>query len=429
MRINIVILLLFFYQSFFAQVWSEATPFASPCGQSQSGYQGGVTKLVEYNNELYASGNFIEAGGLISNCIARWNGISWNTLYQGDLFQNNIITDIIVFNNKLYISGGILLTWDGTTIDTIQYLDPTTGNPMNIGGTSFCIYNTELYYGTSSGIYRITVNNDVTYEEISDISFVSALEVFNGILYAGGIGVYQNINGSWTSVTGNTYPLIRDLKTFENNLYTLGDFNSIGLVTAHHFAKYDGQSWSSENLFPNIYLMNSAAVDAFTSSALNVINNSLILTYPTNYNGLLANVFAKQNGVWSEIGSFIPPNYIVGQCYASCLFQNEIFVGGAFGNGIPGPQTICNLMKIGSSVLGLSDNEDLSKIQIDENNQFIQIESQLPLHDLKILESSGKVVNLFNSNEHNLKIDISKLNPGTYFLILNSQESFLFTKY
>ena len=101
-KFQIIVFLLGISFKLHAQNWMPATPFVSPCGQYQIGTQGGVTKLIEYNNELYASGNFNEAGGLIANCIARWNGFNWNTIYQGDLIQNSPVYDMIAFNNKLY---------------------------------------------------------------------------------------------------------------------------------------------------------------------------------------------------------------------------------------------------------------------------------------------------------------------------------------
>ncbi len=83
MKTLLVFILL--HSFFHAQNWAHATLFISPFGQYQNGIQGGATKIVEFNNEWYTGGNFNEAGGLIANCIARWNTSSWNTIYQGDL--------------------------------------------------------------------------------------------------------------------------------------------------------------------------------------------------------------------------------------------------------------------------------------------------------------------------------------------------------
>lgn len=411
-----------------AQNWNEATPFASPCGQYETGIQGGVTKLIDYNNELYASGNFIEAGGLIANCIARWNGSNWNTVYQGDLIQNSVVYDMIVFNNKLYFIGNHLYTWDGSNLDTLTYLDQNTGDLTSIPGASsnFCIYNGNLYLGAGGVLFKVTPNNLITSEiptgvNGEDVGFVTALEVFNGNFYLGSIwGIYKNLNGSWVSITGNTSPQIKDLAVFENHLYALGNYNAIGLVSAFNFAKYDGLSWTNEQLIPNTNIMSNQTSSIVIPNSLNIINNALILTYPTNYLGNQPHVFAKQNGNWTLLGGFDPASFILGQCYTSCLFQNEIYVGGAFGNGV----NICNLMKSGSSILNVSNNEDFTvnifpnpastEITIDYDN-FNAISG----YSLTIVNSMGQVVFTTPINQQTLYIDPSTwVGNGIYFVQL-----------
>jgi hypothetical protein len=414
-----------------------ATPFASPCGQYQFGTQGGVTKLIEYNNELYASGNFNEAGGLIANCIARWNGFNWNTIYQGDLIQNSPVYDMIAFNNKLYFIGDQLYTWDGMSIDTLLYLDQSSGNLTSIPGatSNFCIYNGELYLGAGSVLFKINSNNAITFEVMTggvtggvDVGAVTALEVFNGNLYLGSIwGIYKNLNGTWLSITGNTSPLIIDLAVFENHLYALGNFNSIGLISAFNFAKYDGQTWSHEIFSPNnASIMSNQTSSIVIPNAMNVINNTLVLTYPTNYPPTgLPHVFAKQNGSWNEMGNFDMTNIIFGQCYTSCLFQNEIFIGGAFSNGLSSNQTICNLMKINSSILGTSNELENSArfILTDEIISLSNIENQ---SKIEILNLEGRILKTEKIDGND--IDISKLNSGVYFILINNKDKYKFYK-
>ena len=405
--------------NFKSQMWGPATPYASPAGQYQLGTEGGVTKLLEYNDELYASGNFIEAGGLIANCIARWNGSNWNIVYQGDLIQNSCVYDMIVFNNKLYFIGDQLYTWDGTNIDTIQYLDQTTGNLSAISGASsnFCVYNGDLYLGVGLVLFKISTNNVVTYEVLgSFINSISALEEYNGILYLGGIaGVFKNISGSWISVTGNTIQIINDLAVFENHLYALGYFNSIGLVTAFNFAKYDGQSWTSEQLSPNTYIM-SLQLSIPTPNSLNIINNALIFTYPTS--GGQPYVFAKQNGNWNVLGSFDPTNSPLGNSFTSCLFQNEIYVGGSFANGITGNQTIYNLMKIGSSTLNSSNYTEINlNLFPNPTSSEITITSEkFSNESYTLCDQMGRVVGSGKLTGTNTTISLSSLSKGIYLL-------------
>jgi trimeric autotransporter adhesin len=408
--------------NFNSQMWGPATPFASPAGQYQTGIQGGVTKLIEYNNELYASGNFIEAGGLIANCIARWNGSNWNTVYQGDFIQNSVVHDMIVFNNKLYFIANNLFVWDGTTIDTLSYLDQSSGNLNSIPGASsnFCIYNGDLYLGTGLSLYKITTNNVVSYEVINDFNGITALEVFNGDFYVGGLGgLLKNVNGAWISVTGNTYPWIKDLVSFENHLYAHGEFYSIGLVTVNKFAKFDGQNWSNEVLFPNITFVSNTASSILIPNSMNVINNALILTYPTNLNsGNQPHVFAKQNGNWNVLGSFDPINILLGQCFTSCLFQNQIYVGGNFGNGLSGNQTIRNLMKIGSSVLNISNISEINlNLFPNPTSHSITIKGETNMNQsFQLFDQMGREVFKGKLTGTETEVNLSSLSKGMYSL-------------
>ncbi len=412
-----------------AQYWGPATPFASPTGQYQTGIQGGVTKLVEYNNELYASGNFIEAGGLVANCIARWNGSNWSTVFQGDLIQNSVVHDMIVFNNKLYFIGNELYVWDGANIDTLTYLDQSSSNLASIPGASsnFCINNGNLFLGTGVVLFKIATNNSITYEVLSggsngtaNVGTITALEVFNGDFYLGSIfGIFKNVNNSWVSISGQTNPIIKDLAVFENHLYAHGEFNSIGSIIANKFAKFDGQNWSSEMLFPNTSLVSNTATSIVVPNSMNVINNFLVLTYPTNFApSLQPNVFVKQNGFWNVLGSFNPLDVIAGVCFTSCIFQNEIYIGGNFGNGLSGSQTIRNLMKIADSALNIShDSEITLNIYPSPTSKILTIQAKEGMNqNFKIIDQMGKDLIIGKLNGASTEVNLSSLSKGFYTL-------------
>jgi hypothetical protein len=323
------------------------------------------------------------------------------------------------------------------SVDTLLYLDQSSGNLTSIPGSSsnFCIHNGELYLGVGSVLFKINSNNVITLEEMTggvtggvDVGAITALEVFNGNLYLGSIwGIYKNMNGTWLSITGNTFPLIKDLAVYENHLYALGNFNSIGLISAFNFAKYDGQTWSDEVFSSNnTSIMSNQTSSNVIPNALNVINNTLILTYPTNYPPTgLPHVFSKQNGSWNEMGNFDLTNFIWGQCYTSCLFQNEIFIGGAFSNGLSSSQTICNLMKINSSVLGTS-NELENSARLVFTNEIISLSNIKNQSNIEILNLEGKILKTekFDGKD----IDISKLNSGIYFILINNKDKYKFYK-
>jgi len=79
------------------------------------GTNGAIYDLVAFNNELYAVGNFTEAGGVPAQYIAKWDGTEWCGL--GSTFSGGITT-IAVYDSTIYIGGGFT-TIDGDTINRI----------------------------------------------------------------------------------------------------------------------------------------------------------------------------------------------------------------------------------------------------------------------------------------------------------------------
>ena len=70
---------------------------------------GQIRSLLVHNNELYAMGTFISAGGIPADKVAKWDGTNWCGF--GSDFNNNINAGCF-FRDTLYVGGGF------TTIDT-----------------------------------------------------------------------------------------------------------------------------------------------------------------------------------------------------------------------------------------------------------------------------------------------------------------------
>ena len=66
---------------------------------------------VASSADLYAGGAFAQAGGTIARCIAKWNGTSWSNLGTGVNTQVNYLA--IGPTGKLYAGGTFTTTGDG----------------------------------------------------------------------------------------------------------------------------------------------------------------------------------------------------------------------------------------------------------------------------------------------------------------------------
>src|SRR3989344_292288 len=121
-------LLFFFFSSQTkAQTWDSV-------GSGVSFSYGGSSILSSsvYNGELYVGGFFNIAGGIPVNDIARWNGANWNSVGSGVSSLGSplsFVYSLSVYNGELYTggdfdtAGGIsannIAKWDGITWDSV----------------------------------------------------------------------------------------------------------------------------------------------------------------------------------------------------------------------------------------------------------------------------------------------------------------------
>jgi hypothetical protein len=89
--------------------------------------RGKVNALAYANGQLYAGGTFTNAGGITANRIAKWNGTSWSALGSGLIGTSSAATvnGIAVSGDNVYVTGnftnagGVLATnvavWNGST--------------------------------------------------------------------------------------------------------------------------------------------------------------------------------------------------------------------------------------------------------------------------------------------------------------------------
>ncbi len=307
--------------------WEAATPFPGTSGHHPSGNtpNRGIKCMVSYNNELIIGGNFTNVGGIVAHSIAKWNGVNWSNIGIGNLLNTEVI-DMVVYNNKLYFTADKLYVWDGSILSEFNYTNPNNINSF-LYGTDLHVFNGKLHVLSSNGIYTYDGNNVSLIQGISGY----CLSDLNNILYCGGDdGVSKYENNVWTSVNGITTfpPSILNMKTYNNELYVLGDFNTIGGLTINNnLAKYNGTSWSIVNIpliaYPETFLYSGYNKGL---NHMNVINNELYLTHSFYNNGEINHSpTIKYNGVsWTPLAQ----NY---SNYGACvhLHNNTLYCGGS----------------------------------------------------------------------------------------------------
>ena len=336
-----------------SNLWVAATPFPFASGKFDTGSGFTLTKItsmVTYNNELIVGGDFTAIGGIVAHSVAKWNGANWSNVGIGS-YLNSKVKDMVVYNNKLYISADKLYVWDGISLNPINYVNTNFSN--GIFGSDLHIFNGDLYIlgdgpSLSGEIYKFDGSNVTLIQGVSNGNCLGDL---NNVLYCGGDeGLSKFENNVWTSVNGITTssPKILNIVRYNNELYALGEFNSLGGLTVNNLAKYNGTNWInvSSPLMTNIYT-NSLSGYNLGLNHLKVINNELYLahSFTTNSGTTSSAPVIKFNGSqWSSVAT----NYTL---YGGTVhsYNNNLYCGGAMGiwsnPGNP-PAIIGNFVKL-----------------------------------------------------------------------------------
>ena len=257
---------------------------------------GGIVHgLAVYNGELYASGAFDTAGGAPAANIAKWNGTTWAPVGSGiqpytvigpfDTVSNQA-GSMAVYNNELYVSGdfttagGIMSNniarWNGNSWSAVGAGIAGGQDPTSTGVDYLTVINGKLYAGgdfeTASGLSAINiaawdgsawtalgtgVGNDT-----AGRGGVSCIASYDGDIYASYLGYdpgynptfsIEKWNGtSWSSVVGGPgtgiyyYGYVFSMLPFNGSLLAAGYFPVIGNdSSANGLAQFNGATWSS----------------------------------------------------------------------------------------------------------------------------------------------------------------------------------------
>jgi hypothetical protein len=429
-----LILFVLMNTNIYSQYWEAATPFSGVTGGKSV-----VSCMEIYNNELIVGGDYNTIGGIVANGIAKWNGVNWSNLGQLNLV-NSIVSDLITYNNKLYFMSDKLYVWDGNTVNAVTY--NSSGQTLNINGNGdLHVFNGQLYIVASSKIVKY---NGVSVTEIPLTTIVKGsprcLDNLNNILYLGtDQGLFKYQNNIWVDVTGicTMPPVIIDIEPYNNELYVLGYFPSIGGLSINNFAKFNGNSWSLTSFPDNSsYNMNTNPYGALQyncgTNHLNVMNNELYLAQIFTGSQLQLQKYTpliKFNGTnWLQLSL----NSSVGSGGCSIFYNNTLFCGGQF-SWLSDSQTvdvynhkIAGIAKLNTSLTAV--NEISSKYQnIYPNPTSSEVKITINPNQLgksfTLFDNIGreKMRGVFNSTEYILNLE--SFEPGIYLLKTTEEET------
>ncbi|MCC5823455.1 MAG: hypothetical protein LAT64_05840 [Phycisphaerales bacterium] len=276
---------------------SEWSPLVGPNGVGIGG-SNEVAALAVFDDghgpALYAAGNFLTAGGISVNRIAKWDGHEWSALAGPEgVGLNNIAYALAVYDDgggpALYVGGrftiaggiavGRVARWDGQewsalftlggvgvndTVHCMVVHDPGNGESLYIGGNFTFAGSVQTQYvarwngaawfplwqsgewGTNGVVSSLHVHDDGSGEALyAGGSFTAA----GGASSANRVAKWKN--GIWsalgTGIQGAGSPRVLSLHSFDDGngsaLYAAGLFDTAGGVPAENIAKWDGASW------------------------------------------------------------------------------------------------------------------------------------------------------------------------------------------
>ncbi|MFZ4576023.1 MAG: WD40 repeat domain-containing protein, partial [Phycisphaerales bacterium] len=279
------------------------------------------------NGDIIAGGGFLNAGGRQVNYIARWDGTSWSALGSGMWGTNfPVVHALCVLPSGELIAGGDFITAGGVTVNRIARWNGSAWAPLG-GGTSGSVRalaftpNGDIIAGgnflTAGGVVasHIARWDGASWSSLGGgmdsgaaTSFVYALAVMpNGDLVAGGTfsaaggQVVRSIarwNGTvWAPLGPGAGGLVRTLCPLPN-----GDIIAGGWLGINWVRRWNGSSWTT---------IGSSFADPNQSHSYGV--NSLVVLQSGDViaggnfgsvDGLWTNFIARWGGSsWTSLGA------------------------------------------------------------------------------------------------------------------------------
>lgn len=185
-----------------------------------------VNGLYRKGNLVYIVGTFTSIGGQSTQGLGIWDGTNFSSASTFTFNGSGGISDIIEFQNELYVSGGYfynpptyisssdILKFDGTKWISIV---PGGIKGFNAGAATMAVYNSELYIG---GHFLFSDGNP-------------------------GENIMKWNGNEWQDVGfgGESVGLVRKLIVKNNKLWAFGCFYKAAYMPAFSIAVYDGTKW------------------------------------------------------------------------------------------------------------------------------------------------------------------------------------------
>lgn len=295
--------------------------------------------LAHDGTNLYAGGNFTNAGALQVNFIAKWNGTNWSSLGSG---MDARVLSLLLVETNLYAAGDFILAGGGTANHVAKWDGSSwssVGSGMNNTVNTLAYDGTNLYAGGDFSVAGGVAANNVAKWDGTNWSSVGtgmggASDSVRSLVFDGtnlfASGIFTNAGGitasniakwdgtSWSSLGDGMNGGVFRLELVGTNLYAGGAFSTADGLTANDIAVWDGTSWTALGLGmdSSIFGMAHDGTNLYAGGSFTTADN------------LPANYVAKWDGTnWSSLGTGVDARVL------SLLYVGQdLYVGGWFTN-------------------------------------------------------------------------------------------------
>ncbi|MCI1186405.1 hypothetical protein MON38_03170 [Hymenobacter sp. DH14] len=294
----------------------NGTAWSSLGAGNSNGVNGQVRALaVAGNGEVYAGGNFTQAGGTTASGIARWNGTAWSSLGAGnsngvDGFVNAVA---VAGNGDVYV-GGDFIQAGGALANGMAKWRGAVWSSLGPGAGNGCIGRVLAVALAGNGDAYV----GGTFTQAGSTAAYGVAK-WNGTGWSSlGTGAGNGVNGS-----------VNALAVASNgDVYVGGNFTQAGGTAANYIAKWNGTAWSSLGTGAGNGLTSSVNTLALASGGAVYVGG-----YFTQAGGVAANGVAKWSGTaWSSLGTGIGGNTGGSSNVAALAVASngDVYVGGNF---------------------------------------------------------------------------------------------------
>lgn len=371
-----------------------------------------VTSILNYQGTIYASGVFSVVDGCPGTSIMKWDGSQWGPVGYGQCEGTNKVINccggggaLFEIDGLLYFTGvydtvGCMLgngmaTWDGVDWHTV-YDFPNTHPENNPRVIAICTLNDQLY--VTGQFYSV------------DGALGNEIAFYDGT--------------QWHTVGGGLFGSLTvpfDMVTYKNQMYVAGRFKKSEGNPGNNIASWDGYQWSDLE----------GGTNGQVFDLLKYHDKLYVFGDFTEAGGIPAKYIAIWDGSkWCGINS----NFIKPGIGCSGIYNDTILIGGGF-KILQGNDTIVNFAKFlagdyvdtcGAAV-GISEiNKTNFDFSLSPNPATTQLQIYFPSTNqpqhVTLINTLGQTIQQQTFSTNQLKLDISTLPSGVYFIALQNEK-------